>query len=79
MAWRDKRYDQRVEAFHNEARMTEGPGLTRAAEHEKTKEVELVVRQPGHQPMKVVMRASSKTKACQYLLNRWPSAEVRAL
>lgn len=79
MDWRQKKYDERVAAYHNEFRMTEGPGLTRAAENELTKEFQALVKQCGHQPMKVLMRAASKQKVREYLLNRWPSAEVTVL
>ena len=79
MNMKTKRINQRAGTFYDDIAVAEGPGLTRAGNNERTREFEAVVTQPGFQPMKITMRAASKTKARQYLQTRWPSSEVEVL
>lgn len=79
MNMKTQRINERARSFYDDVGVTEGPGLTRAMDGEQTREFELLVKQQGSEPMKVMMRAATKAKARQYLLARWPSAEVQVL
>ena len=79
MNMKTKRINQRAGTFYDDLAVTEGPGLTRAPDNERTREFAALVTQKGFQPMKITMRAANKTKAHEYLQTRWPSAEVQVL
>ena len=53
-----------------------GPGVSRAADLEKTKKFTLLVKQQTAKPMKLVLFAENKKMALKYAQNRWPGAAV---
>lgn len=55
---------------------TYGPGISRAAEGERTKPFTVLVRQQSARPMKVTLPARTRADAIKFARNRWPGASV---
>ncbi len=60
-------------------KVQQGEGISRAPAKAKTKLFNLIVKQVGARPMKFSIPAESATKAKQYALARWPSAQIEVV